>query len=43
VNVIWPLRNGRGEPVASGMYLVVVESLVEGKRQLAQDKLMVIR
>lgn len=43
VNVIWPLRNGRGEPVASGMYLVVVESLVSGKRQLAQDKLMVIR
>jgi hypothetical protein len=43
VNVIWPLRNGRGEPVASGMYLVVVESIVEGKRQLAQDKLMVIR
>lgn len=43
VNVIWPLRNGRGEPVASGMYLVVVESMVSGKRQLAQDKLMVIR
>ena len=43
VNVIWPLRNGRGEPVASGMYLVVVESMVNGKRQLAQDKLMVIR
>lgn len=43
VNVIWPLVNGRGEGVASGMYLVVVESIVEGKRQLAQDKLMVIR
>ena len=43
VNAIWSLRNGRGEPVASGMYLVVVESIVEGKRQLAQDKLMVIR
>lgn len=43
VNVIWPLLNGRGEAVASGMYLVVVESLVNGKRQLAQDKLMVIR
>jgi hypothetical protein len=43
VNVIWPLRNGRGEPVASGMYLVVVESMVNGQRQLAQDKLMVIR
>jgi hypothetical protein len=43
VNAIWPLRNGRGESVASGMYLVVVESIVSGKRQLAQDKLMVIR
>ena len=43
VNVIWPLRNGRGEGVASGMYLVVVESIVSGQRQLAQDKLMVIR
>ncbi|HEX2777878.1 MAG TPA: hypothetical protein VHM30_00150 [Gemmatimonadaceae bacterium] len=43
VNVIWPLRNGRGEAVASGMYLVVVESIVNNKRQLAQDKLMVIR
>ena len=43
VNFIWPLRNGRGEGVASGMYLVVVESIVDGKRQLAQDKLMVIR
>ncbi|HEX2780973.1 MAG TPA: hypothetical protein VHM30_15845 [Gemmatimonadaceae bacterium] len=43
VNVIWPLTNGRGEAVASGMYLVVVESIVNGRRQLAQDKLMVIR
>jgi hypothetical protein len=43
VNVIWPLRNNRGEGVASGMYLVVVESIVNGQRQLAQDKLMVIR
>lgn len=43
VNAIWPLRNGRGEGVASGMYLVVVESIVGGQRQLAQDKLMVIR
>jgi hypothetical protein len=43
VNVIWPLRNNRGEGVASGMYLVVVESIVSGQRQLAQDKLMVIR
>jgi hypothetical protein len=43
VNYVWPLQNGRGEAVASGMYLVVVESIVNGQRQLAQDKLMVIR
>ena len=43
VNYIWPLTNGRGELVASGMYLVVVESIVNGQRQLAQAKLMVIR
>ena len=43
VNYVWPLRNGRGETIASGMYLVVVESIVEGQRQLARDRLMVIR
>jgi hypothetical protein len=43
VNYLWPLRNGRGEEVASGMYLVVVESTVAGQRQLAKDRLMVIR
>ena len=43
VNYTWPLRNGRGETVASGMYLVVVESIVNGQRQLARDRLMVIR
>lgn len=43
VNVTWPLINGRGEAVASGMYLVVVESFVQGRRQLAKDRLMVIR
>ena len=43
VNYIWPLINGRGEMIASGVYLVVVESIVNGQRQLAQDKLMVIR
>ena len=43
VNVIWPLVNGRGDPVASGMYRIVVESFVNGQRQLAQDKLIVIR
>lgn len=41
--VTWPLINGRGENVASGMYLVVVESIVNGQRQLARDRLMVIR
>jgi hypothetical protein len=43
VNYAWPLTNGRGENVASGMYLVVVESIVSGRRQLARDRLMVIR
>jgi hypothetical protein len=43
VAYIWPLSNGRGEQVASGVYLVVVESIVSGQRQLAKDRLMVIR
>jgi hypothetical protein len=43
VNVLWALRNGRGEGVASGMYVVVVESIVNGERVLARDKLIVIR
>lgn len=43
VAVPWPLINGRGEAVASGTYLVVVQSIVNGQRQLARDKLMVIR
>jgi len=43
VSVPWPLVNGRGENVASGMYFVVVESIVNGQRQLARDRLMVIR
>jgi hypothetical protein len=43
VSVPWPLMNGRGENVASGMYFVIVESIVNGQRQLARDKLMVIR
>jgi hypothetical protein len=42
-SVSWPLVNGIGQPVASGMYLVVVESIVNGQRQLARDRLMVIR
>jgi len=43
VAVPWPLVNERGEGVASGTYLVVVESIVNGQRQLARDKLIVIR
>jgi len=43
VNYQWPLTNGRGEDVASGMYLVVVQSTVSGERQLSKDRLMVIR
>lgn len=43
VNATWPLVNGRGESVASGMYLVVVESIVNGKRVVSRDRLMVIR
>lgn len=43
VAVTWPLENDRGEAVASGTYLVVVQSIVNGQRQLARDKLMVIR
>ena len=43
VSVPWPLVNGRGEAVASGMYLVVVQSTVNGQLQLARDRLMVIR
>ena len=43
VSVPWPLVNERGEAVASGTYLVVVESIVNGQRQLARDKLIVIR
>ena len=48
VNVTWPLVNGRGESVASGVYLVVVESFVTDargvrQRQQSRDRLMVIR
>ena len=43
VNVTWPLSNLRGEGAASGTYLVVVESTVNGQRQLARDRLIVIR
>jgi hypothetical protein len=43
VNAAWPLINGRGEAVASGMYVVIVESVVNGRRQVTRDRLMVIR
>lgn len=43
VAVTWPLENMRGEAVAGGTYFVVVESTVNGQRQLARDKLVVIR
>jgi hypothetical protein len=43
VAVTWPLINDRGVAVASGTYLVVVQSIVNGQRQLARDKLIVIR
>ena len=43
VNLSWPLVNGRGEAVASGMYVVIVESIVAGRRQVTRDRLMVIR
>jgi len=43
VAVTWPLQNERGEAVASGTYFVVVESTVNGQRQLARDKIIVIR
>jgi hypothetical protein len=43
VTVPWGLVNGLGERVASGMYLVIVESVVAGRRTVAQGRLMVIR
>lgn len=43
VSVTWPLVNGKGEGVASGMYVVIAESIVNQQRQLAQSKLIVIR
>ena len=43
MSVTWPLVNGDGEAVASGTYYVVVQSIVNGQRQLARDRLIVIR
>ncbi|HJR42106.1 MAG TPA: hypothetical protein VJ812_08410 [Gemmatimonadaceae bacterium] len=43
VRFTWPLVNGRGEPVAGGMYYVVVEAIQDGERRQMRSKLMVIR
>jgi hypothetical protein len=43
VSITWPLVNGAGDGVASGVYLVVINSIVAGQGQVAQAKLMVIR
>jgi hypothetical protein len=39
----WTLRNGRGENVAPGMYLVVIDAIQAGTRRQLRSKLMVIR
>ena len=43
VRYTWNLRNGRGEAVAAGMYLVVIEATQGGQRRQLRGKLMVIR
>jgi hypothetical protein len=43
VRFTWNLQNGRGENVASGMYLVVIEATQAGQRRQLRGKLMVIR
>ncbi len=43
VRYTWNLRNGRGENVAAGMYLVVIEATQGGQRRQLRGKLMVIR
>jgi hypothetical protein len=43
VRFSWPLVNGRGEQIAGGMYLVVVDAQQDGRRRQMRDKLMVIR
>jgi hypothetical protein len=43
VRFSWPLTNGRGEQVAGGMYLVVVDAQQDRRRRQMRDKLMVIR
>lgn len=39
----WSLTNGRGEPVAGGIYYVVVNAVQAGARRQLRKKLMVIR
>jgi hypothetical protein len=43
VRTTWPLINGRREPVAAGMYYVVVNAVQDGQRRQLRGKLMVIR
>jgi hypothetical protein len=43
VRYTWNLKNNRGENVAAGMYLVVIEATQAGQRRQLRGKLMVIR
>lgn len=43
VRTVWNLVNGTGEPVAGGMYYVIVNAIQDGKRRQLRGKLMVIR
>ena len=43
VRYTWNLKNNRGENVAAGMYLVVIEATQAGERRQLRSKLMVIR
>ena len=43
VRYTWNLQNGRGQNVAAGMYLVVIEATQAGQRRQLRGKLMVIR
>ena len=43
VRYTWTLQNGRGESIAAGMYLVVIEAIQSGQPRQLRGKLMVIR
>ena len=43
VRYTWNLQNGRGENVAGGMYLVVINAVQDGNSRQLRGKLMVIR